>query len=301
LRSLFEKITEANSGGGGGIRTHEALASLTVFKPLLGDTSRLPLAPLDTLRCSAFSGLRCSTVPEGAPWSPRLWPKFGTKNRGRLRALGIDAWLGAAGGALKILVAVGAPDEGQAPNRVLDLEGEMRAVLDAVERASRLGNAQVRLLEVGHSDEIRRALTEDAFDVLHLSWHGSPSTLELETGDGAPCPVGAAVLARRLLETGRPRCHWSSYPPATAATRGPTRRASPRACSKQGSRGWCRCRGRSRTPMQRGWPASSRASSCGAATGRARVARWLARGARCTRGAPPRKGCEGPPRGHRGP
>jgi hypothetical protein len=47
----------------------------------------------------------------------------------RLRPAGtvaLPAWEPSAG-PLKLLVAVGAPDEGQTPNRVLDLEAEVQA------------------------------------------------------------------------------------------------------------------------------------------------------------------------------
>ena len=119
------------------------------------------------------------------------------------RPITVPPWEPQAG-PLKILVAVGAPDEGQTPNQVLDLEAELQAILDAVERANQLGIAQVRVLEVGHPAEIQRALTGDAFHVLHLSAHGSPGAIELETEDGAALPVSAAELAQRLRDSGRP-------------------------------------------------------------------------------------------------
>ncbi len=109
----------------------------------------------------------------------------------------------AAAGPLKILVAVGAPDEGKSDQAVLDLERELQGILDAVEAASRLGNAQVRFLEVGHPDEIERALIADEYHVLHLSGHGKPGAIALENEDGGEVDVTAEELAERLKRAGR--------------------------------------------------------------------------------------------------
>jgi len=53
-------------------------------------------------------------------------------------------------GPLKILVAVGAPDEENTSAAVLDLERELQGILAAVEPANRRREAEVRILEVGH-------------------------------------------------------------------------------------------------------------------------------------------------------
>jgi tetratricopeptide (TPR) repeat protein len=107
-------------------------------------------------------------------------------------------------GPLKILVAVGAPDEGRTSSIPLDHERELRDLLDAIEPAAQHGNAQVRILEVGHPDEIRRALAEDAYHVLHLSCHGSPGHIELEDEDGGAVAASAADLVATLRQAGRP-------------------------------------------------------------------------------------------------
>jgi tetratricopeptide (TPR) repeat protein len=107
-------------------------------------------------------------------------------------------------GPLKILVAVGAPDEDKTPNTVLDYERELQSILDAVEEAQRFGNAAVRILEVGSLEEIQRALEQEAYHVLHLSGHGRAGTIELEDEDGAPVPATAAQLADAVRESGRP-------------------------------------------------------------------------------------------------
>src|SRR5439155_11348566 len=63
------------------------------------------------------------------------------------RPLGLKAGDGPAlAGPLKILVAVGAPDEGQTSAAVLDQERELQNILDAVEPAQRLENIEVRIL-----------------------------------------------------------------------------------------------------------------------------------------------------------
>ena len=75
-------------------------------------------------------------------------------------------------GPLKILAAVGAPDESQTHNAVLDLEHELQGILDALEKAAEHGNAQVRILEIGHPDAIRDALAADSRGVPYVSVRG---------------------------------------------------------------------------------------------------------------------------------
>jgi hypothetical protein len=58
-------------------------------------------------------------------------------------------------GPLRILVAVGAPDEGRSRNAVLDYERELQTILDAIDRARQVDNAEVKILEVGHPEAIR--------------------------------------------------------------------------------------------------------------------------------------------------
>lgn len=117
----------------------------------------------------------------------------------RRRVAGAPAGAGAAAASpLKILVAVGAPDEGKTKNTVLDLEHELQGILDAVEPRARQGNAELRFLEVGHPQQIHQALRRDAYHVLHLSGHGGPGHIELEDEDGAPVSVSAQQLAQQL-------------------------------------------------------------------------------------------------------
>jgi TIR domain-containing protein/CHAT domain-containing protein/AAA ATPase-like protein len=107
-------------------------------------------------------------------------------------------------GPLKLLVAVAAPDEGAAGSAVLDYERELGAILDAVEPSARLDNCQVRVLEVGNPKPIGDALAHDAYHVLHLSCHGSPGALQMETEDGAAVNITAEQLLAPSRVTGRP-------------------------------------------------------------------------------------------------
>jgi hypothetical protein len=110
----------------------------------------------------------------------------------------------ALAGPLKILVAVGAPDEQLTRAAVLDQERELQTILAAVEQAQRLENVEVRILEVGHPEQIGKAIDADAYHVLHLSCHGAPGVLELEDEDGGPVRVSAKDLIGPIRRAGRP-------------------------------------------------------------------------------------------------
>ena len=107
-------------------------------------------------------------------------------------------------GPLKILAAVGAPDEENTSAVVLDPERELQNILDAVEPAQRLENVEVRILEVGHPKVIGDAIRRDAYHVLHLSCHGLPGQLELEDEDGRAVRVTAQQLLDPIRDAGRP-------------------------------------------------------------------------------------------------
>jgi hypothetical protein len=107
-------------------------------------------------------------------------------------------------GPLKILVAVGAPDEGQSAGAVLDLEHELQNILDAVAPAQRRDDVEVRILEVGNPAVIGAALEADSYHVLHLSCHGLPDQLQLEDEDGRAVTVTAKHLLEPLHRAGRP-------------------------------------------------------------------------------------------------
>ena len=101
-------------------------------------------------------------------------------------------------GPLKILVAVAAPEETATESVPLDGEAEMQAILDAITDLDTEGQAQVRILEVASLDQISTALAGDQYHVLHLSAHGSPTGVELETEDGQPIAVAAVELVGAL-------------------------------------------------------------------------------------------------------
>ena len=121
------------------------------------------------------------------------------------RVPGVDrAVAKALPGPLKILVAVGAPEETLTESDPFDVEAAMQAILDAIGGVESAGRAQVRILEVGGPGEIEAALREDQYHVLHISAHGSAAGLELENEDGEPMPVAAADLVAHLRAAGRP-------------------------------------------------------------------------------------------------
>jgi tetratricopeptide (TPR) repeat protein/mRNA-degrading endonuclease toxin of MazEF toxin-antitoxin module len=98
-------------------------------------------------------------------------------------------------GPVKVLAAVAAPETSE-----LDVEAEMQAVLDAVSELS--GAGQARILEVATLSEIKDGLGgSDDYHVLHLSAHGSATTVELEDEDGHAEPVSTADLVGALRDT----------------------------------------------------------------------------------------------------
>jgi hypothetical protein len=107
-------------------------------------------------------------------------------------------------GPVKVLVAVAAPEETLTRNAPLDVEAEMQAVLDAVTDLAGDPAAQVQILEVASLEQIRAALSKDAYHVLHLSAHGSTDGVELEDEDGNPVQVGAEDLIEALRHASRP-------------------------------------------------------------------------------------------------
>jgi hypothetical protein len=107
-------------------------------------------------------------------------------------------------GPLKILVAIGAPDENKTQNSVLDIERELHTILNSVEKARNLGNAYVRILETGSPSQIGLALRELSYHVLHLSGHGNKGVLELEDEDGNPVPTTAAQIAESIRDSTHP-------------------------------------------------------------------------------------------------
>ncbi|WP_406055200.1 tetratricopeptide repeat protein [Streptomyces sp. NBC_01077] len=102
----------------------------------------------------------------------------------------------AAGGPLRIVAAVAAPDDSSGD--LLDYEREWARILDAVEPGRRSGH-RVRVLEWGSAAAIRSALDAEACDVLHISCHARPGALLLETPTGEEDAVDAARFVRDVM------------------------------------------------------------------------------------------------------
>ena len=89
-----------------------------------------------------------------------LMPGVFTTRRPSWAGAVAKSWLEPPPGPLKVLVAVGAPDEGKTQNAVLKSEKELQTILDSLEDARNLENAYVRVLEVGSPEQIGAALRE---------------------------------------------------------------------------------------------------------------------------------------------
>ncbi|MFF9011636.1 tetratricopeptide repeat protein [Streptomyces sp. NPDC014870] len=104
-----------------------------------------------------------------------------------------------AGGPLRIVAAVAAPDDSSGD--LLDYEREWARILDAVEPGRRWGH-RVRVLEWGSTAAIRSALDAEPCDVLHISCHARPGALLLETPTGEEDAVDAGRFVRDVLPSG---------------------------------------------------------------------------------------------------
>lgn len=127
-------------------------------------------------------------------------------------------------GPLKILVAVGAPDEGKTASNVLDYERELKNILDAVVPEHQLENVEVRILEASDPAAIGDALQRDQYHVLHITGHGTPGALELDDEDGNAVRVTAHDLLDALRRAQRPAplvflntCHGAAHHGQTAS------------------------------------------------------------------------------------
>jgi tetratricopeptide (TPR) repeat protein len=103
-------------------------------------------------------------------------------------------------GPLRIVVAIAAPDEGGGP--VLDYERELRDVLAAV-KGARQGEADVRVVPFASPAAIRATLEQAPAHVLHISGHGGPGVLQLETVGGAARAVSAEDFLAEAIPPGK--------------------------------------------------------------------------------------------------
>jgi tetratricopeptide (TPR) repeat protein len=97
-------------------------------------------------------------------------------------------------GPLRILVAIGSPEAQNARGELLDMEAELKRILDATDAPRRAGKAFVRILEQGTVAAIHTALAERSYHILHISCHAAPGTLILEDADGKEDRVTAMRL-----------------------------------------------------------------------------------------------------------
>jgi len=105
-------------------------------------------------------------------------------------------------GPLRILAVVASPESGG--GELLDYERELGSILDAVDSA-RTGQrgAYVRVLNWGSLAEIRAALEQERFHVLHLSCHARAGALLLEDERGRADEVDAERFVAEGLPSGR--------------------------------------------------------------------------------------------------
>ena len=102
-------------------------------------------------------------------------------------------------GPLRILVAIGSPDEGKTGNHLLNYEYELHRILNAIGPVE----GHVRILEVGSPEAINKALTANRYHILYISGHASPGTLILENEEGSEVKVTPKDLTDQIFPTGR--------------------------------------------------------------------------------------------------
>ncbi|MEA2602862.1 MAG: hypothetical protein QOF89_3854, partial [Acidobacteriota bacterium] len=153
--------------------------------------------PWETLRLPALDGI--ASPPLAIHPNVRLFRA--TPGLGSTPALPIP-------GPLRILVAIGSPEEQNARGELLDMERELSRILDAVEPARKLTPKQrrpayVRVIERGTVKAIHEALQTERYHVLHVTCHAGPGTLVLEKEDGSEDRVNAQRFCDDVLPSGR--------------------------------------------------------------------------------------------------
>ncbi|MCW8382093.1 tetratricopeptide repeat protein [Streptomyces justiciae] len=104
-------------------------------------------------------------------------------------------------GPLRILAVVASPESGG--GELLDYELELGRILDAVDPARSRQGAYVRVLNWGSVAEIRTALEQERFHILHLSCHAEPGVLLLEDERGKADEVDAQRFLAEALPSDR--------------------------------------------------------------------------------------------------
>ncbi|MCU0894581.1 MAG: CHAT domain-containing protein, partial [Rhodospirillales bacterium] len=161
------------------------------------------MAEAERLGCPLELALHVEDALAGLPWEtlrlsahalpltlhPRVHLYRRLPSQGAATAIAISP-------PLRILVAIASPEAQNPRGQLLDMEAELRRILDATEKAK--GKAHVRILETGSPEAIREALRQQRYHVLYISCHAEPGKLVLETADGAEVKVSAAKLTRAI-------------------------------------------------------------------------------------------------------
>ena len=183
--------------GAAGVALGQALAEAV----RLGAPFELALEPEDDLAPLPWETLRLPS-PGGLPEAPlALHPN--------VRLFRAVTGLGPTPhrpvpGPLRILVAIGSPEEQNNRGELLDMEEELSRLLDAVEPARKQSRpAYVRVLERGTVQAIRDALAAERYHVLHVTCHAGPGVLVLEAEDGRPDTVEAGRFCAQAFLPGR--------------------------------------------------------------------------------------------------
>ncbi|MEU6277028.1 tetratricopeptide repeat protein [Streptomyces populi] len=166
LRDEIQTAQERNSKLRLGLQVDEAPWQNLPWETLVVPGTDQPLALSSALELYYITGQQDSSVPSTVP------------------------------GPLRVLAVVANPSVGEA--ELLDSERELARILDAVDRSRTGHGAYVRVLNWGTLAEIRAALEEERFHVLHLSCHADPGTLILEDEAGQPYRVSAQEFAEAL-------------------------------------------------------------------------------------------------------
>ena len=88
--------------------------------------------------------------------------------------------------------------------RALNMRGERQALMDVFAEMTAAGRAvEMRVLQYGVTRQRLQEILEeeDGWDLIHISGHGAPGRLLLETDEGAPDVIGATDLASLLSAT----------------------------------------------------------------------------------------------------
>jgi hypothetical protein len=184
-----------------GLELAEAFFPASIASRLAGD-----VAEAERLGCPLELALQVEDALAGLPWEalrlpnrplpltlhPRVHLYRRLPSAGATTAIAIPP-------PLRILVAIGSPEAQNARGQLLDMEAELRRILDATDKAK--GKAYVRILETGSPEAICEALRQQRYHVLYISCHAEPGRLVLETADEVR--LTGSELIDRAIPAGR--------------------------------------------------------------------------------------------------